>query len=79
MIDANNGTDFLGGSNKLRDARITRECFDPTNGMHLESLRSFLSTGNWGVVQFYPEAPYLTVPETVLRKMASAGLSNLGY
>lgn len=79
MIDAFNGTDFLGGSSVLRDARVTRECFDPTNGAHLASLRKFLSTGNWGSVQFYAEAPCTTVPETVLRKAAAAHLSNTGY
>jgi hypothetical protein len=79
MTDKGNGTDFLGGSGILRYARITREEFNPTDGNHLESLRTFLATGNWGLIQFYAEAPYLTVPETVLRKMANAGLVAAGY
>ena len=78
MNDKGNGTDFLSGSGILRNARIIREEFDPTKYEHLESLRAFLNTGNWGVVQFYPEAPYLNVPETVLRKMADHNLTAIG-
>jgi hypothetical protein len=66
--------DTLGYSGILRKARITREEFDPLVNEHLDSLRLFLDTGNWGTVQFYPEAPYTTVPETVFRKIAHAAL-----
>ena len=64
--------DSLGASSVLRNARIQREIFDTTNQAHLESLQQFLETGNWGKIQFYTEAPYITVPETVLRKIALA-------
>jgi hypothetical protein len=70
--------DALGGSRALRNAKISREEFNPTDGTHLASLRKFLDTGNWGNIQFYPEAPYVTIPETVLRKMAEFGLKNAG-
>jgi hypothetical protein len=69
------GNDYLGGSNVLRKARIPREYFDPQNSKHMESLDAFLETGNWGKIQFYAEAPYVTVPETVLRKVARAALN----
>lgn len=62
-------------SKALRAARIPREDFDPKNESHRESLKTFLDTGNWGSVHFYAEPPYLSVPETVLRKMATAALS----
>lgn len=68
--------DMLGQSGVLRNARIVREEFDPLNGDHRDSLREFLETGNWGKIQFYPEAPYLNVPETVFRKIASWALEN---
>ena len=71
-------TDFLGNSGILRNARLPREEFNPNNRDHLQSLRSFLDTGNWGAVQFYCEAPCLNVPETVLRKIADASLAKLG-
>jgi hypothetical protein len=74
LIDYDTSTDFLGMSNILREARIPRECFDPKNTAHLKSLKMFLDTGNWGEIQFYAEAPYVTVPETVLRKVAQAAL-----
>lgn len=68
------GTDSLGGSNVLREARIPREYFDTQNSKHMKSLKCFLDTGNWGSIQFFVEAPYVTVPETVLRKVAKAVL-----
>jgi hypothetical protein len=68
--------DMLGQSGILRNARIVREEFDPLNSDHRDSLREFLDTGNWGKIQFYPEAPCLNVPETVLRKMAHWALEN---
>lgn len=71
-------TDMLSYSGVLRQGRMRREEFDSNNRDHLESLRTWLISGNWGDVQFYCEAPCLNVPETVLRKMADAGLSALG-
>lgn len=68
--------DMLGQSGILRNARIERVEFDPLDGDHRDSLREFLDTGNWGKIQFYPEAPYLNVPETVLRKLAHWALEN---
>jgi hypothetical protein len=70
--------DVLGGSRTLRNAKIIREEFNPANDEHLSSLRIFLDTGNWGRIQFYPQAPYVTIPETVLRKMAEFGLTSVG-
>lgn len=75
MIEHGISTDFLGGSNILRVSRIPRECFDPMNSKHMKSLKCFLDTGNWGEIQFYIEAPYVTVPETVLRKVARAAMT----
>ena len=69
-------SDTLSQSGILRNARIERAEFNPTKKEHLESLREFLDTGNWGKIQFYPEAPYLNVPETVLRKVAHWALEN---
>jgi hypothetical protein len=55
----------------LRRARlVNREIFDPTNATHLLSLKIFLATGNWGDVQFYPEAPFTEAPATVLTTYA---------
>lgn len=48
---------------------LKREIFDPSDKEHRESLRMFLTTGNWGSVHFYAEHPYTTVPETVMRKL----------
>lgn len=45
---------------------VVREDFDPTNAAHVESLKVFLRTGNWGDVQFYPQLPFIEVPMTVL-------------
>ncbi len=60
----------------LRRARlVNREIFDPTNEAHLLSLKIFLATGNWGAVQFYPEAPFTEAPATVLTKYARHALN----
>jgi hypothetical protein len=60
----------------LRRARlVNREIFDPTNPEHVLSLKIFLATGNWGAVQFYPEAPFTEAPATVLTKYARYVLS----
>jgi hypothetical protein len=45
---------------------VVREDFDPTEAAHVESLKVFLRTGNWGDVQFYPQLPFIEVPMTVL-------------
>ena len=68
------GIDVLGSSGILRNGRVTRVEFDPTDSDHRDSLSEFLETGNWGKIQFYPEVPYLNVPETVLRKIAAWAL-----
>lgn len=54
----------------LRRPVVERHFFDPTNTQHLRSLDTFLKTGNWGDVQFYPELPFVEVPITVLTKFA---------
>jgi hypothetical protein len=61
----------------LKDHHIRRENFDPAKREHRESLDEFLKTGNWGKIQFFVEMPYATVPETVLRKMAAAGIKRM--
>ncbi len=60
----------LGSSTLLRTAHVQRETFDPSDGRHIESFRTFLETGNWGEIQFHVEAPYTDVPMTVLMKFA---------
>lgn len=69
--------DSLGVSDVLRRARVYREEFDVNNKEHLLSLDTFLKTGNWGKIQFFAEAPYVTVPETVLRKIATAYIQKM--
>jgi len=58
----------------LRGTRVRRESFDPTNEEHLASLRKFVSTGSWGEVKFFAEAPFTEVPATVLMKYAAHNL-----
>lgn len=55
---------------RKRAGLVRREMFDPLNKEHLTSYKNFLITGNWGVVQFFCESPYITVPETVHVKFA---------
>lgn len=56
-------------SDILNQARLVqREYFNPELARHVESLRVFLATGNWGDVQFYPEVPFIEVPMTVMMK-----------
>jgi hypothetical protein len=63
-------------NNILRQAKLVRrEIFDPANPLHLESFKIFLATGNWGAVQFQPEAPYTEVPMTVVMKYAQYTLN----
>lgn len=49
---------------------INRQIFDPANQQHIDSLRHYLRTGNWGDIQFYEEVPFVEVPATVLTKYA---------
>lgn len=57
-------------SSILAKALLTRQFFDPKNAAHLESLKSFISTGNWGKTQFHAELPFVEVPACVLHKYA---------
>ena len=57
-------------SNTLRRAAIPREFFDVQNSEHIKSAKQFLQTGQWGKIQFFVEAPFTNVPDTVLRKLA---------
>lgn len=54
----------------LKNIFVKREYFDPANPEHVESFKCFISTGNWGDVQFHAELPYIEVPITVLMKFA---------
>lgn len=49
---------------------VIREMFDAANPLHVESLESYLRTGNWGDIQFWSELPYHDAPSTVLAKFA---------
>ena len=55
----------------LETAAIVRVAFDPADLAHLKSLQHWLKCGNWGDVKFKVESPYITVPETVMRKMCA--------
>lgn len=70
MPDFVENSDFLNNSTILRRAGANRQYFDPRNQEHIESLKSFIQTGNWGTVQFYCEFPFTDVPMTVLMKHA---------
>lgn len=61
---------MLTTATSLRRPIVERQLFDPTNPDHLESLDTYLRTGNWGEVQFFAELPYVEVPITVLMKFA---------
>lgn len=65
---------MLSSSVVLSGIAHSREFFDPANPVHLASLKSFVNTGNWGEVQFYPELPYTNVPMTVFTKFAKHAL-----
>lgn len=60
----------------LKGNQVKREHFDPDNKDHMNSLKKFLLTGNWGKVQFFVEPPYITVPETVMRKFCMHNLKS---
>lgn len=62
--------DFMSRSTILQKHGSRRAFFDATNPDHQESLRTFIATGNWGGVHFYPEYPFTDVPMTVLMKFA---------
>lgn len=47
---------------------VTRQIFDPENEQHIDSLKHYLRTGNWGEIQFYAELPFIEVPATVITK-----------
>lgn len=49
-------------------SKINRVTFDPKKKEHLESVKAFIETGNWGAVQFYCEFPFTDVQMTVLMK-----------
>lgn len=72
MPDFADSNDFLSKSTILRRASVNRQHFDPSNSEHIDSLRTFINTGNWGTVQFYCEFPFTDVPMTVLMKYAGA-------
>lgn len=52
--------------NKIEPVR--REIFDASKEEHLNSLKNYVQTGNWGSVQFFTELPYTNTPTTVLMK-----------
>jgi hypothetical protein len=72
MPDFSDASDFLSKSTILRRAGVNRQFFDPDNPDHVDSLRTFINTGNWGAVQFYCEFPFTDVPMTVLMKFAGS-------
>lgn len=74
MPDFVEAPDFLYNSTILKRASVNRQHFDPTNVEHLESLKVFINTGNWGKVQFFVEYPFSDVPMTVLMKFAGHAL-----
>ena len=53
-----------------RTQLVTRCKFNPENVQHRESLKSFLTIGRWGEIQFCAELPHVEVPATVLTKYA---------
>lgn len=55
----------------LLTSRPQRVHFNPKDKAHLKSLQTFLETGQWGEVKFAAEAPYINVPEYVLRKYSA--------
>lgn len=70
MPDFADTSDVLNLSTALRRTSVNRALFNPENAQHVDSLRTFLRTGNWGEFQFYCEAPYTDVPMTVLMSFA---------
>lgn len=70
MPDFCESHDFLNASTALRRANPNRVFFNPENQEHVDSLKVFLRTGNWGKFQFFCEAPYTDVPMTVMMLFA---------
>lgn len=66
-------------SNTLRKAVIMREFFDPANPAHIQSAKQFLETGKWGKMQFFVEAPFTNVPDTVMRKLANYVVAKISH
>ena len=75
MPEFRDHSDFLNKSTTLRKAGSARTFFDPKNDDHVESLKTFVRTGNWGSASFFCEAPYTDVPMTVLMKFTEYTLS----
>lgn len=57
-----------------RTKLVNREVFDPKNKEHIKSFKCFVDTGNWGDIQFFEEAPFTTVPDTVTHKYLKMSL-----
>lgn len=74
MPDFLDTSDRLAQSSILRGVSSHRVAFDPAKKSHCASLKSFLETGKWGDVMFYPEYPYTDVPTYVLAKFACHAL-----
>jgi hypothetical protein len=53
----------------MHELQMNRQIFDPRIAEHVESLKTFLRTGNWGDVQFHCELPFNNVPACVMSKM----------
>lgn len=70
MPDFADTSDVLNLSSSLRKASVNRVRFNPEDQQHVDSMKVFLRTGNWGQFQFYCEAPYTDVPMTVLMSFA---------
>ena len=67
-------SDFLVKSSALRRHGLTREFFNPTNPVHIASMKHYMETGSY-TVQFYPEDPFIDVPMTMFRKYAGHHLN----
>ena len=63
--------------NPFHRSAIRREVFNPKNKEHLRPFKKFLESGSWGDVQFFPEEPSVTVPETVFRKFSLHNLQKV--
>ena len=75
MPEFRDHSDFLNKSTTLRKAGSARTFFDPKNDDHVESLKTFVRTGNWGSASFFCEAPYTDVPMTVLMTASACGVT----
>lgn len=53
------------------EGMVNRQRFDPRKKEHLESVKKFIETGNWGSVQFFCEPPFTDVPMMVLTHYAA--------